>query len=69
MNLVNICKIENKSNELSVCQLVKTYLSWFSIGHLMFLPGIWLACCFEFTGPLRQYFSLYRTVFQREESK
>ena len=27
---------------------------------------IWLVGCFEFTGPLRQYFSLYRAVSQRE---
>ena len=26
----------------------------------------WLVGCFEFNGPLRQYFSLYRTVSQRE---
>ena len=28
-------------------------------------PG-WLVGCFGFNGPLRQYFSLYRTVSQRE---
>ena len=27
---------------------------------------IWLVGCFGFNGPLRQYFSLYRTVSQRE---
>ena len=26
----------------------------------------WLVGCFGFNGPLRQYFSLYQTVFQRE---
>ena len=26
----------------------------------------WLVGCFGLDGPLRQYFSLYRTVFQRE---
>ena len=26
----------------------------------------WLVGCFRFNGPLRQYFSLYRTVSQRE---
>ena len=25
----------------------------------------WLVGCFEFNGPLRQYFSLYRAVSQR----
>ena len=27
---------------------------------------IWLVGCFGFSGPLRQYYSLYRAVFQRE---
>ena len=27
---------------------------------------IWLVGCFGFNGPLRQYFSLYRAVSQRE---
>ena len=27
---------------------------------------IWLVGCFGFSGPLRQYFSLYRAVSQRE---
>ena len=26
----------------------------------------WLVGCFGFTGPFRQYFSLYRAVSQRE---
>ena len=26
----------------------------------------WLVGCFRFNGPLRQYFSLYRAVSQRE---
>ena len=26
----------------------------------------WLVCCLGFNGPLRQYFSLYRAVSQRE---
>ena len=28
--------------------------------------GGWLVGCFGFSGPLRQYFSLYRAVSQRE---
>ena len=28
--------------------------------------AIWLVGCFGFNGPLRQYFSLYRAVSQRE---
>ena len=27
---------------------------------------VWLVGCFGFNGPLRQYFSLYRAVSQRE---
>ena len=30
---------------------------------------IWLASCFEFNGPLRQYFRLNRTVYQRGRKK
>ena len=30
---------------------------------------IWLVSCFGLNGPLRQYFSLYRTVFQRGRKK
>ena len=30
------------------------------------VPGLWLVGCFGFNGPLRQYFSLYRAVSQRE---
>ena len=29
----------------------------------------WLVGCFGFNGPLRQYFSLYRAVSQREGEK
>ena len=29
-------------------------------------PGFWLVGCFGFSGPLRQNFSLYRAVSQRE---
>ena len=29
-------------------------------------PLIWLVGCFGFNGPLRQYFSLYRAISQRE---
>ena len=29
-------------------------------------PSYWLVGCFGFNGPLRQYFSLYRAVSQRE---
>ena len=29
----------------------------------------WLDGCFGFSGPLRQYFSLYRAVSQREDER
>ena len=29
----------------------------------------WLVGCFKFNGPLRQYFSLYRAVSQRDEKE
>ena len=33
---------------------------------LIKIQGDWLVGCFWFNGPLRQYFSLYRAVSQRE---
>ena len=46
---------------------------WWWFGHfyshlsfLLFLPLFGLVGCFGFSGPLRQYFSLYRAVSQRE---
>ena len=33
------------------------------------LSPIWLVGCFGFNGPLRQYFSLYRTVSQRDRKR
>ena len=34
--------------------------------NLNALQGDWLVGCFGFNGPLRQYFSLYRAISQRE---
>ena len=41
------------------------------LGHVIKMAAIpiyvgWLVGCFGFNGPLRQYFSLYRAVSQRE---
>ena len=36
--------------------------------YLNYIVG-WLVGCFGFNGPLRQYFSLYRAVSQREREK
>ena len=33
---------------------------------IFFVREGWLVGCFGFNGPLRQYFSLYRAVSQRE---
>ena len=43
------------------------YLKWFFLAKLSF-PEI-LVGCFGFNDPLRQYFSLYRAVSQREGEK
>ena len=37
-----------------------------SLYNLETTNGAWLVGCFGFIGPLRQYFSLYRAVTQRE---
>ena len=38
----------------------------FSLVYHFFLPLFGLVGCFGYNGPLRQYFSLYRAVSQRE---
>ena len=38
----------------------------FDFDPFLILRMIWLVGCFGFYGPLRQYFSLYRAVSQRE---
>ena len=45
--------------------------TFFSESHLCIIldfpnQAIWLVGCFGLNGPLRQYFSLYRAVSQRE---
>ena len=37
-----------------------------TVNQIVGRPGTWLVGCFGFYGPLRQYFSLYRAVSQRE---
>ena len=36
------------------------------LGNSVVKRGSWLVGCFGFNSPLRQYFSLYRAVSQRE---
>ena len=46
---------------------VETYLFDVGCQIRLFLKLVgWLVGCFGFNGPLRQYFSLYRAVSQRE---
>ena len=48
--------------------IVKKSFSWPPVDtfHQTFFVKLWLVGCFGFNGPLRQYFSLYRAVSQRE---
>ena len=41
-------------------------LYWGCSWHKKKKKGCWLVGCFGLNGPLRQYFSLYRAVSQRE---
>ena len=43
----------------------KLHLFGYKIDWLVVLGLAWLVGCFGFTGPLRQYFSLYPAVPQR----
>ena len=59
-------------NALYLYQDLLKYLKGFgsycadTISIVKFAKGLWLIGCFGFNGPLRQYFSLYRAVDQRE---
>ena len=39
---------------------------WLNMSTLNIMMETWLVGCFELTGPLKHYFSLYRAVSQRE---
>ena len=45
------------------CRISNTFVT-----YDIFSDG-WLVGCFGLNGPLRQYFSLYRAVSQREEER
>ena len=54
-----------------IVEQLKTFATYFPIVETRLENGvskrmIWLVGCFGFNGPLRQYFSLYRAVSQRE---
>ena len=59
MNIVNIIKYDYSS----LHGLTETSDEIF---HYSMYGMNWLVGCFGFNGPLRQYFSLYRAVSQRE---
>ena len=55
----NICDV-NADVDADIAVIATLFLN-FHTGQL-----IWLVGCFGFNGPLRQYFSLYRAISQRE---
>ena len=54
---------------VSVAISVKPHVCFILVLILLSLFQSWLVDCFGFNGPLRQYFSLYRAVSQREEDR
>ena len=50
--------------KISELHYIRTHDNARSVSETYFLG--WLVGCFGFNGPLRQYFSLYKTVSQRE---
>ena len=60
--------MEDKTGvEFSKCEEVKFNMALGKMKlKLMMIPMEWLVGCFGFNGPLRQYFSLYQAVSQRE---
>ena len=56
------CRMYHKAVRLYLIPITTTFLHYVIIS----LFSIWLVGCFGFNGPLRQYFSLYRAVSQRE---
>ena len=57
---ITLCKTLYSNQAVRPYRLMKLSTS------LSRLPTIWLVGCFGFNDPLRQYFSLYRVVSQRE---
>ena len=54
-----------KNNQFSICS--KWKIDYFICPKIWIPPNLgWLVGCFGFNGPLRQYFSLYPAVSQRE---
>ena len=74
-------KIPVNGQELHIPVKIEVYTMW-SLLYLIItrhrircileithIPSGWLVSCFWFNGPLRQYFSLYRAVSQRERER
>ena len=57
----NDAEAESERHDKAVEQLEAAQAAWSQKR-----TQIWLVGCFGFNGPLRQYFSLYRAVSQRE---
>ena len=58
-------KRKENNTKISIKKIISFWLCWPNTPAL--LPHvIWLVGCFWFNGPLRQYFSLYRAVSQRQ---
>ena len=46
--------------------VVQSFCIILDVAHIKYNYNRWLVGCFGFNGPLRQYFSLYRAVSQRQ---
>ena len=64
MHVEYFCHSAISSKGDKVCNFICS--SFNALLNLGFFQRLWLVGCFGFNGPLRQYFSLYRAVSQRE---
>ena len=73
MSTVSTCLVCNSST-VATCSSIPAARFAFRLCFIRFVFHVrsciwcigWLVGCFGFNGPLRQYFSLYRAVSQRE---
>ena len=64
----HIASTLNARGILRIVNIIKIY-NWdkgITKAHPKVFASLRLQCCFGLKGPLRQYFSLYRAVYQRE---
>ena len=66
--MARVGRPQTSLNPLPIIILLAVPRRLFCFGSLAFRCGVLLhlVSCFEFNDPLRQYFSLYRAVSQRE---